>query len=68
MKKVKQIIVTKIKWDAPKSAGLPKKVVIDINENNEYLLENIDGYADELCDYLSDEYEYFIEGFDVECR
>ena len=35
---------------------------------NEYLLEDIDGYADELCNYLSDEYEYCIEGFNVECR
>lgn len=68
MEKVKQIIVTNIGWDAPKSAGLPKKVVIDINEDNKYLLENIDGYADELCDYLSDKYEYCIEGFNVECR
>lgn len=68
MNKVKQIIVTNIKWDAPKSAELPKKVVIDINEENGYLLEDIDGYADELCNHLSDEYEYCIEGFNVECR
>ena len=63
MENVKQIIVTNIKWDAPKSANLPKRVVININRDNECLLEDIDGYADELCDYLSDEYEYCIEGF-----
>lgn len=63
---MKQIIVNNIKWDAPKSAGLPKKIVIDINESNEYLLEDIDGYADNLCDYLSDEYGYCIEGFKAE--
>ena len=68
MGNIKQIVVTNIKWDAPKSSGLPKKVVIDINQDNEYLLEDIDGYADELCNYLSDEYEYCIEGFIVECR
>lgn len=68
MGKVKLIIVSSIKWDAPKSAKLPNKVIIDINERTEYLLEDIDGYADELCDYLSDEYEYCIEGFNVECR
>lgn len=68
MEKVKRIMVTNIKWDAPKSAGLPKKVVIDINEDNEYLLDDIDGCADELCGYLSDKYEYCIEGFNVECR
>ena len=68
MENVKQIVVTKIKWDAPKSANLPKRVVIDIDEDNKYLLEDIDGYADTLCDYLSDEYEYCIEGFNVECK
>ena len=68
MKNVKQIVVTNIKWDAPKSANLPKRVVIDINKDNEYLLEDIEGYANELCDYLSDEYEYCIEGFNVKCK
>ena len=68
MENIKQIIVTNIKWDAPKSANLPKRVVIDIDEDNKYLLEDIDGYADELCDYLSDEYEYCIEGFNVEYK
>ena len=68
MEKVKQIIVTNIKWDAPSSAELPKNVVIDINEDNKYLLEDIKGYSDELCNYLSDEYEYCIEGFNVKYR
>ena len=67
-KKAKQIIVTNIKWDAPKSADLPKKNVININKDNEYLLEDINGYADELCNYLSDEYEYCIKGFNIECK
>ena len=68
MENVKQIVVTNIKWDAPKSVKLPKRVVIEINKDNEYLRGDIDGYADELCDYLSDEYEYCIEGFNVEHR
>lgn len=68
MENVKQIIVTNIKWDAPKSAKLPKRIVIDIDEENKYLLEDINGYADELCDYLSDEYEYCIEEFNVRCE
>lgn len=29
-------------------------------------MEDIDGYADELCNYLSDKYEYCIEGFNVD--
>ena len=65
MKNIKQIIVTNIKWDAPKSVGLPKKVVIDINEDNRYLLEDIEDYADNLSDYLSDTYEYCHEGFNI---
>lgn len=65
---VKRIVVFNIKWDAPKSANLPKKVVIDINEENEYLLEDIDDYADNLSDYLSDTYEYCHEGFEVKCE
>lgn len=68
MTNIKQIIVTNIKWDAPKSANLPKRVVIDINEDNKYLLEDIDGYADNLSDYLSDTYEYCHEGFSAKCK
>ena len=68
MTNIKKVIATNIKWDAPKSVKLPKKVVIDINEENEYLLEDIDDYADELCDYLSNKYEYCIKGFNVECE
>ena len=68
MKNIKQIIVTNIKWDAPKSVSLPKRVVIDINEDNQYLLEDIEGYADNLSDYLSATYEYCHEGFNVKCK
>lgn len=68
MTKAKQIIVTNIKWDAPKSENLPKKVIIDINEENEYLLEDIDGYADNLCGYLSDNYGYYIKGFNTKYK
>lgn len=68
MENVKQIIITNIKWDAPKSAGLPKKVIIDINEDNRYLLEDIEGYADNISDYLSDTYEYCHEGFNIVCK
>ena len=65
MKKLKAIIATNIDWDAPSSANLPKTVLININPNTEYLLDDIDGYADELCDYLSDEYEYCVKGFKI---
>ena len=65
---VKQIEVTNIKWDAPKSANLPKKVIINIDEKNEYLLEDLDEYAENLSDYLSDTYEYCHAGFNVNYR
>ena len=68
LESVKQIIVTCIKWDAPKSASLPKRVVIDITLDNADLLEDINGYADNLSDYLSDTYEYCHEGFKVKCK
>lgn len=32
----KHIVVTSIKWNAPKLAGLPKRVVIGINEAEPY--------------------------------
>ena len=60
---VEKIIVSPIDWNAPKSANLPKKVEIDITLNNLKLLEDFDGFAENLCDYLSDIYEYYVEGF-----
>ena len=65
---VKQIVATGIKWDAPKSVALPKRVVIDITLDNANFLDDINGYADEFCNYLSNEYEYCIEGFNVKCK
>lgn len=59
----KKIEVSDIEWDAPKSAGLPKQVIIDININNIDLLVDIDGCADNLSDYLSDTYGFCHYGF-----
>lgn len=68
LESVKQIVVTGIKWDAPKSANLPKRVIIDITIDNAELLEDFNGYADNLSDYLSDTYEYCHEGFNAKCK
>lgn len=68
MRKVAKIIVTDIKWDAPESAGLPDSVTIHLSPGMEYLLEDIDGAADNLSDYLSDVYEYCHFGFAVTCE
>lgn len=64
----KKIIVTDIDWDAPKSVHLPKKISIDITDDNRYLLEDIEGYADELSDYISDTYGFCHNGFSVKVR
>ena len=68
LKSVSKIIMSNIKWDADKSANLPKKVVIKIKMNNVDLLEDINGYADNLSDYLSDTYEYCHEGFSIKIK
>ena len=61
---ISKIIVSKIKWDeAP--ANLPKKITIEVDMENFELLEDIEGYAENLCNYLSNKYEYCIESFDV---
>lgn len=66
--KATSIIVTDIQWDAPKSANLPQEVVIAVTPETEYLLEDIDGYAENLSDYLSDKYEHCHFGFAVMCE
>ena len=68
MEKVKKIIVTDIEWDAPESAKLPTEVEIEITPETECLLEDIDGAADNLSDYLSDVYEYCHSGFAATCE
>lgn len=68
MEKIRRIIVTDIKWDAPKSAALPDSVTILVSPRMEHLLEDIDGEANNLSDYLSDVYEYCHAGFAVTCE
>ena len=60
---VEQITISNIKWDAPNSADLPKKLVVDITLDNVSLLDDIDGYADNVSDYLSDNYGYCVGNF-----
>ena len=67
-KNLKQIIVTDIEWDAPEEANLPNRVTININKDNEYLLEDIEDCADNLSDFLSDEYGYCHYGFKAEIK
>lgn len=60
------VIVTDIKWDAPHHAELPTEVKIRINEDNAYLLDNWYREAEEICDWLTNEYGYCLFGFCVE--
>ncbi len=67
MSEIKKIHVTNIDWDTdgtdPKTLGLPEEITIDINDDNQYLLEDTDNYADAVGDYLSDTYGYCVFGF-----
>lgn len=68
-----QISVTNIDWDwdgkhdgEPCPEHLPTELVIDDPELVPKLSEDIDGYAENLADYLSDTYEYCVCGFVAE--
>lgn len=63
---VTTIIVTNIKWDAPKDVDLPTEARIRINEDNDYLLDDWDTEAEEISDWLTDAYGYCLFGFCVE--
>lgn len=67
-KEIKRIVVTDIQWDAPESANLPSEITIDITPENQHLLEDINGYAENLSDYLSDTFEYCHAGFSAFCE
>ena len=64
-----EIIVSNIKWDTDgEDVDLPKKVVIKVTIDNADLLEDINGCADNLSDYLSDTYGYCHEGFNAKYK
>lgn len=66
---IEKIIVSNIKWDTDgEDVDLPKKVIINVTIDNAYLLEDINGCADNLSDYLSDTYEFCHEGFKVKWK
>ena len=64
------LVITDIKWDL-EDEDLTKEDIENLNlpenirlENpDEELLEDVDGYADNICDWLSDEYGFFVKGF-----
>ena len=62
---MKQIIVTNIKWDAPKSIAkcLPKRIVIDVTPDKEYMLEDVHDEAEGVSDYISDQTGWCHYGF-----
>ena len=63
---VKEIIVKNIQWDTEgKKVRLPKKVVIK-NPSVEMLEEIEDGEPNIVCDYLIDNYRFFVDTFDIE--
>ena len=77
---VNRIVVTNIDWDTDDDEDdddgtenegetrhlPPKEITIEINDDNRHLLEDLNGYADNLLDYLSDTYGFCIRGFNAE--
>lgn len=61
-----KIAISNIDWDADASVCLPSTLFIDINKNTYSLLDDINGYADNLTDCLSDKYGYCLNGYAVD--
>ena len=68
-KKKKYLVISEIKWDLSDEEvnfvgeDLPDTMSIEIDQENEYLLEDLDGYSDEICEYLSNTFGYCVKGF-----
>ena len=64
----KRILVTDIQWDAPEdiAADLPQSFEIDITPGKEYLLEDVNGCAEEISDYITDQTGWCHTGFATE--
>lgn len=61
-----KLVVSNIDWDYPekgegKDCSLPTEITI--NNPSELLMEDIDGYAENLAEYLSNTYGYCVCGF-----
>ena len=63
---VESMTLLDIQWDTDDPADLPEQVLIDINLENIYLLEDLDQGADRISDFLSDTYGYCHFGFHVQ--
>ena len=62
------IVITEIQWDIdddidPSEEGLPESVIID-NPTQE-MLEDINGYANNIADYLSNTYGCCVFNFTI---
>lgn len=66
MKEIKRIVVYNIDWDEG-DEWLPTKLSINITDDTKCLLEDIEGYAQNLTDYLSDCYGYCVNDYCIKC-
>jgi hypothetical protein len=68
MQKITKIIVTDIEWDTPDDIETrpPTRLEIDVTPETEYLLEDAEGDADALSDYISDLTGWYHFGFHVQ--
>ena len=68
MKETKRIVVYNIDWDeGDEWEWLPTELSINITDDTKYLLEDIEGYAENLTDYLSSCYGYCVNNYCVKC-
>ena len=65
--KKKYLVISNIAWKTdgvnPEALDLPDTIEIEIDQENDYLLEDADGYSDEVCEYISNTYGYCVAGF-----
>lgn len=72
MKYKMKIKITNIDWDIDEDdltyakENLPSQTEIEITSETKYLLEDIDGYADNLTEFLSVKYGYCLNHYNVE--
>ena len=60
---MKKLTISNIKWDKDDDNEVDLPAQLTINNPSSYLLEDIDGEAKNIADYLSDKFGYCVCGF-----
>ena len=60
----KKLLISDIRWDTDgEDVNLPEEILV--SEPTKEMLEDVDGYGDAICDYLSDEYGFCVDSFNA---